>query len=193
MKLSGYTVDKNKMPVTDAMVEVKDDRFQTLYRTASDENGFYEIEAADEVYPFLIAVKDYGVNNLEYWCQNLDLRRDQRLDVAFDKLEIYGLHAFAVKGGLNALMVYFRPMSLVKFQAGEANIAPEIAKVKVSLDGIDVEVLVTNEVKESIGDGEMTAYLIHIENPNADRQWNRLDLELWDKAGNFGAATTYHN
>ena len=193
MKLSGYTVDKQKTPVADVMVEVKDDRFQTLYRTASDENGYYEIEAAEAVYPFVIAVKDYGVNNLEYWCQNLDLRQDQRLDMAFDKLEIYGLHAFAVKGGLNALMVYFCPMSLAKFQAGEANIAPEIADVKVRIDGAAVGVLITNEVKESIGDGEMTAYLVHVENPNADRQWKRLDLELWDQAGNFGAATIFNN
>lgn len=193
MKLFGYTVDKDKTPVADVMVEVKDERFQTLYRTASDENGYYEIEAANAVYPFIIAVKDYGVNNLEYWCQNLDLRQDQRLDMAFDKLEIYGLHAFAVKGGMNALMVYFRPMSLAKFQAGETNIAPEIAEEKVTLDGVAVEVLVTNEVKESIGDAEMTAYLVHVENPNADRQWNRLDLELWDQAGNFGAATIFNN
>lgn len=193
MKLFGYTVDKDKTSTADVMVEVKDERFQTLYRTASDENGYYEIEAADAVYPFIIAVKDYGVNNLEYWCQNLDLRQDQRLDMAFDKLEIYGLHAFAVKGGLNALMVYFRPMSLAKFQAGETNIAPEIAEVKVTLDGVAVEVLVTNEVKESIGDAEMTAYLVHVENPNADRQWNRLDLELWDQTGNFGAATIFNN
>lgn len=193
MKLYGYTLNKNNSPVSGVTVEIKDEHFRTLYRAESHESGYYEIEAADGIYPFVVAVKDYGVNNLEYWCQNLDLHQNQQLDARFDKLEIYGLHAFAVKGGLNALMVYFRPMSLAKFQAGEANIAPEIAEIKVTIDGVDVRVLVINEVKESIGDGEMTAYLIHVENPNADRQWNRLDLNLWDETGSFGAATIYNH
>ena len=193
MKLFGYTLDKNRTPVAGAMVLVKDERFQNLYETESDENGYYEIEAADAVYPFVIAVKDYAVHNLEYWCQNLDLRQDRRLDMAFDKVEVYGLHAFAVNGGLNALMVYFRPMSLAKFQAGEADITPEIGEMKVTLDGVAVEVLVTNEVKESVGDGEVTAYLIHVENANTERQWSCLDLEIWDRDGNFGAATIFNN
>lgn len=193
MKLFGYTLDKNRIPIAGAMVQVKDERFQTLYSAESDEQGYYEIHAADGIYPFVIAVKDYAVNNLEYWCQNVDLRQDQRLDMPFDKLEVYGLHGFFVKGGQNALMVYFRPMSLAKFQAGEADIAPTIESIKATLDGVDAKVLVTNEVKESIGDGELTAYLIHIENPRTQREWNRLDLEIWDQAENFGAATIFHN
>lgn len=115
MKLFGYTLDKNRSPISGAMVEVKDERFQTLYSAERDDNGYYEINATDGVYSFVIAVKDYGVNNLEYWCQNIDLHQNQRLDMPFDKLEVYGLHGFFVKGGLNALMAYFRPMNLVKF------------------------------------------------------------------------------
>ncbi len=63
----------------------------------------------------LTAVKDYAVHYLEYWCQNISLESPMTLDVSFDQLEIYGLHAFMVKGGGNSLMVYFRPMSLSKF------------------------------------------------------------------------------
>lgn len=193
MKLFGYTLDKNKTPVTGAMVLLKDDRFQTLYETESDESGYYEISAADGVYPFVIAVKDYAVNNLEYWCQNIDLRQDRRLDMPFDKLEVYGLHGFFVKGGLNALMVYFRPMSLAKFQAGETDIAPDIERIKATMDGAEAKILVVNEVKESTGDGDLTAYLIQIENPKTQREWNRLDLEIWDQTGHFGVATIFSN
>ena len=193
MKLFGYTLDKTRNPIAGAVVEVKDEQFQTLYSAESDEKGYYEINVADGVYPFVIAVKDYGVNNLEYWCQNLDLRQDMRLDMPFDKLEIYGLHAFAVKGGLNALMVYFRPMSLVKFQSGEADISPDIPRIQVTLDGVDVKVLVSNKVKESIGDGELTAYLIQVEGSDAQQAWKRLDLEIWDLDNNFGAATIFNN
>lgn len=193
MKLSGYTLGKDGQPICGAVVEIKNADFQTLYRTESDELGFYQIDAANAVYPFVAAVKEYGVRYLEYWCQNLDLNQDRRLDVRFDTLEIYGLHAFCVKGGLNALMVYFRPMSLDKFRAGEADIAPELNRIKITIDGADAKVLVTNPVHESIGDQELTAYLLHVSNPNTERTWNRLDLELWDPSGNYGAATIFNS
>ena len=191
MRLFGYTCGKDGQPICGAVVEIKDTNFQTLYRTESDEHGFYQIDVANAVYPFVAAVKDYGVRYLEYWCQNLDLNQDQRLDVKFDTLEIYGLHPFWIKGGLNALMVYFRPMSLDKFQKGERDIAPELECIQVTLDGKAAEILVSNQVRESIGDRELTAYLIHVSNPNEQRRWNRLDLELWDSKGNYGAATFF--
>lgn len=191
MRLFGYTCGKDGQPICGAVVEIKDTNFQTLYRTESDEHGFYQIDVANAVYPFVAAVKDYGVRYLEYWCQNLDLNQDQRLDVKFDTLEIYGLHPFWIKGGLNALMVYFRPMSLDKFQKGERDIAPELECIQVTLDGKAAEILVCNQVRESIGDRELTAYLIHVSNPNEQRRWNRLDLELWDSKGNYGAATFF--
>ena len=191
MRLFGYTCGKDGQPICGAVVEIKDTNFQTLYRTESDEHGFYQIDVANAVYPFVAAVKDYGVRYLEYWCQNLDLNQDQRLDVKFDTLEIYGLHPFWIKGGLNALMVYFRPMSLDKFQKGERDIAPELECIQVTLDGKAAEILVRNQVRESIGDRELTAYLIHVSNPKEQRRWNRLDLELWDSKGNYGAATFF--
>ena len=192
MKLFGYARSKDSQPISGAVIEIKDTDFQTLYRTESDEQGFYQINAANAVYPFVAAVKDYGVRYLEYWCQNLDLNQDQRLDVKFDTLEIYGLHPFWIKGGLNALMVYFRPMSLDKFQKGEWDIAPEVDHIQVTLDGKTAEILVRNQVRESIGEQELTAYLLHVANPNVQRTWNRLDVELWDVEGNYAAATIFN-
>ena len=192
MKLFGYARSKDSQPISGAVIEIKDSDFQTLYRTESDEQGFYQINAANAVYPFVAAVKDYGVRYLEYWCQNLDLNQDQRLDVKFDTLEIYGLHPFWIKGGLNALMVYFRPMSLDKFQKGERDIAPEVDRIQVTLDGKTAEILVRNQVRESIGEQELTAYLLHVSNPNVQRTWNRLDVELWDVEGNYAAATIFN-
>ena len=192
MKLFGYTLDKQNNPVAGATVELKDFHFQTQHQTFSDENGYYEISAEDRRFPFLIAVKDYAVHNLEYWCQNLDLTVDRRLDMRFDMLEVYGLHAFSVKGGREALMVYFRPMSLPKFRRKEADLAPMLKEIRTTLDGEVVQVLVTNAVKESIGEGCVTAYLIQIDNPG-NRKWERLDMEIWDQDGNYGAATVFND
>ena len=133
MRLFGYTLDKYGIPVAGATVELKDAEFHTLHHVLSDESGYYEIEAEDKKYPFLIAVKEYAVKNLEFWCQNLDLTVDRQLDMRIDTLEVYGLHVFPVKGGRKALMVYFRPMSLSRFLMHEADIAPGLKKVRTPM------------------------------------------------------------
>ena len=98
MILEGYVTDNNKSPVSNAHIDVKGDSFITHFRAESNESGYYKLDIPAGKYPFLTAVKDYGVNYLEYWCQNIILQNDMSLDVSFDKLEIYGLHVLAVKG-----------------------------------------------------------------------------------------------
>lgn len=188
--LQGYVCDKLGKPVPGALVELKDESFQTVLSAVTDGEGRYCLEAEKGVYPFVTAVKDYGVENLEYWCQNLDLRQDLRLDIRFDKLEIYGLHVFCVRGGMNPLMVYFRPMSLTKFLAGEGDIAPDIKTIEAKLDGRQARILMRNPVKELAGDREMTAYLLQLEAES--RNWGKLELSLWDTEGNFGMAGIFN-
>lgn len=189
--LEGTVCDKQGCPIRGALVELKDRNFGTVASTVTDEKGRYHMDPEKKVYPFLIAVKDYAVNNLEYWCQNLDLRQDLQLDIRFDKLELYGLHAFRVKGGCNPLMVYFRPMSLKKYLAGEGDIAPEIQTVEARVDGQLLPVVKINPVREVAEDQEMTAYLLQLDVQNEN--WKKLELSLWDAEGNFGMAAIFHD
>lgn len=188
--LTGTVCDKQGNPIAGAVVELKDEHFRTVFSAGSDEKGEYAMAAEKGVYPFLTAVKDYAARNLEYWCQNLDLNQDIRLDIRFDKLELYGLHAFHIKGGENPLMVYFRPMSLDKFLAGERDIAPEIQTIEARLDGAPVPVFGSTPVKELASDGEMTAYLLQLKAENTD--WKKLELSLWDTEENFGMAAIFN-
>lgn len=188
--LWGTVCDKEGNPIPGARVELKNENFGTLLSAVSDDEGNYTLDAEAGVYPFLIAVKDYAVNNLEYWCQNLDLRQDIRLDIRFDKLELYGLHAFHVRGGLNPLLAYFRPMSLEKFLRGEKDIAPDIDTIEARLDGEPVSVLNRNPVKEMADGEEMSAWLVQLDAKNLN--WKKLELSVWDTAGNFGMATIFN-
>lgn len=188
--LTGTVCDKQGNPIAGALVELKREDFQTVFSTVSDDEGKYMLDAQPGIYPFLIAVKDYAVKNLEYWCQNLNLRQDVRLDIRFDKLEIYGLHAFCVKGGVNPLMVYFRPMSLDKFLAGERDIAPTIQTIEAKLDGCPAPVLHINPIKELAEEDEMTAYLVQLDAEH--KEWNKLEISLWDTEGNFGMAAIFN-
>ena len=131
------------------------------------------------------------MNYLEYWCQNIPLYKDISLNIVFDKLEIYGLHVFSVKGAGNNLMAYFRPMSLPKFQQGDQDIAPANIAIQVMVDGQEVPVVLVNTVKERAADRDMTAYLIQVE--PVSMQWHRFDLQIIDQEGNLGAAAIFND
>ena len=83
--------------------------------------------------------------------------------MSFDKLEIYGLLEFPVKGAGNSLMEYYRPMSLPKFQQGMQDSALENIAIKASIDNQEIRVINTNLVKEFAGGRESYAYLIQVE------------------------------
>lgn len=192
MILEGYVTDKNKSPVANAHIEVKGEDFITLFSAESNESGYYKLDMPAGKYPFLTAVKDYGVNYLEYWCQNITLQNNMSLDVSFDKLEIYGLHVFEVKGAGNSLMAYFRPMSLPKFRQGAQDIAPEDITIKVVIDNREMPVITINSVKEFAGDREMSAFLIQVETAESNMLWHKFDLQIVDKDSNYGAATIFN-
>lgn len=190
--LKGYVKDKRENAIEGAWIEIKNEQFQTEFEVASDKNGYYEITVPDKKYSFVTIVRDYAEKYLEYWCQNINLEEDIQLDVQIDTLEVYGLHAFCVKGGLNAIMVYFRPMSLEKFQTGAEDISPDLESIKVRIDGQEVSILITNKVGEFAGDRTMTAYLIQADMPEMVIDWKRLDVEIRDHNGAYGAATVFH-
>ena len=191
MILEGYVTDKNNAPAANVSMEIKGSDFVTLYQTKSDENGYYKLDVPSGTYPFLTAVKDYAVNFLEYWCQNIPLQNHMTLNIRFDTLEIYGLHVFSVKGGGNSLMAYFRPMSLAKFLQGSEDIAPDGITMQVMIDEQERPVITTNPVREFAGNREMSAYLIQIEVPEPNMQWHKFEIQIRDKNGNFGAASIF--
>lgn len=192
MKIYGHVLGKDGKAIGGASVEIKNASFDTVYRTLSAEDGYYEMEADDEVYPFLTAVKAYADKYLEYWCQNIDLTRELTLDPVFDRLEIYGLDIFRVKGGYPSLMIYFRPMSLDKFLRGEEELAPDLCEIRVRIDGRDTGIYSESAVSEFLGDRRVRAYLLQTELPPAAEGTHRLSVEITDHDGNYGKAELFY-
>ena len=193
MILEGYVRNRCGIPIEKALLEIKNESFVTIYSTESNENGYYQFDIPTQQYPFMTAVKDYAVDYLEYWCQNIPLFTNLSLDVSFGTLEIYGLHVFHVKGAGNGMMVYFRPMSLSKYKQGAQNIAPDDILIKGSIDGKLCSIIAVNQVKEFAAGRAMTAYLIQVETGEADVTWNRFDIQITDQDGNYGAATFFND
>lgn len=189
----GQVTDKYHQPVAGATVGVMNRDFEMLYQTLTDADGKYRLELPDGAYPFLIAVKDYTVQNLEYWCNAISLQGQLELHCQIDTLEVYGLHVFAVKGAFPALTVYFRPMSLVKYLAKEQDIAPDLTEDSLTclVNGEPCPLLLMNQVQEYSQDGTLGAYLIQIARPQTLAQRNKLDLIVKDADGNAGMASLF--
>ncbi len=191
--LYGQVTDKTHQPVSEADVVIMDRNFQPTAQTQTTKDGHYRLTLPDGHYPFFVAVKDYGVNGLEYWCHDLLLAGDLALDCQIDKLEIYGLNLFAIKGAGSTLSIYFRPMSLEKFQAGDQDIAPDITaeSLTVLVNNEPCKLLVMNPVKEYTSDGLLTGWLIQVARPEKLLSRNKLDLRVVDAAGNLGMGSLF--
>ncbi len=192
--LRGTTIGRERI-LPGVCVEIKNEQFETLFETVSDEAGHFSLSVPDGVYPFLTAVREYGDRYLEYWAQDVPARGELTLDIRIDAVEVYGLHAFHVKGAANALTVYFRPMSLRKFKARAHDIAPELDKrdVTVLVDGQQSEIYTLNRVQEYAGEdtGLLTAYLLQASVPQDADKWKQVDVTVRDSDGRFGCATLF--
>ncbi|MBE6866324.1 MAG: carboxypeptidase regulatory-like domain-containing protein [Ruminococcaceae bacterium] len=192
MILDGYIKDKYNQPVEQAVVELKNNSFETLFTACTDTEGYYRFDIPAGYYPFFFAVKGYKESGLEYWCQDIVLDEDLQLDAKIDTLEVYGLHCFTVKGAANGLMVYFRPMALDKYLKGCQDIAPDDIHLQVTVDGNRCPVVNMNKVIEYAGAHPMTAWLIQVSTDKREN-WHKVDVEIWDENGNYGAASVFNN
>ncbi|MBR6608757.1 MAG: carboxypeptidase regulatory-like domain-containing protein [Oscillospiraceae bacterium] len=192
MILDGYIKDKYDQPVEQAVVELKNNSFETLFTACTDTEGYYRFDIPAGYYPFFFAVKGYKESGLEYWCQDIVLDADLQLDAKIDTLEVYGLHCFTVKGAANGLMVYFRPMALDKYLKGCQDIAPDDIHLQVTVDGNRCPVVNMNKVIEYAGAHPMTAWLIQVSTDKREN-WHKVDVEIWDENGNYGAASVFNN
>lgn len=190
----GKIINKLGEPVENATVCVMDKFFEPLYTTYTDKKGNYKLDVENKEYPYLYAVKDYAVNNLEFWCQDIDLKENIEINAIIDKLEIYALKVFKIDGAYPALMIYFRPMSLANKLQGLTDLLPDIDKFEITINDKKSEVYVVNQVEEFVGNGQkVKGYLLHISIPEEGlKEFNNyLSIQIIDKDGNLGQASTY--
>ena len=183
--LRGEIKDKNDRPLHDCEIALLDEKFRELCLVKSDERGRFQIEAENRIYPYFYAVKNYGVDFLEFWGNKVDLTADFEMTVRIGKIEIYGMNCFQIKCPLPTLSVYFRPMSLTRHLRKEKDIAPELEKenIRVTINGAAAEVLVINRVKEYAGkDGFLSGYLLQADTSKIFwSERNVLFLQVYDK------------
>ncbi len=121
--ISGTVTDFHGRLIEGATVRLKNRAFENLYETLSDHKGYYSMAVKEGDYCCLYTIKEseYRVNRLEYGAWNVPVHADMKIDPRYDRMEIYGVNAFAPQvTPQETHLVYFRPMSLAKSLADAA-------------------------------------------------------------------------
>jgi hypothetical protein len=178
IKVFGKVTDFEKNPLQDAVVEIKSSHFEAIHRTYTNSAGEYEILLEKGLYMALMAYKDYKTKYLEYWAWDIPAYQDLQIDPCIGRLEVYAMNAFRPQGAYPSLFIYFRPMSLKRFQEFESrsgvkkidviDISPDLSKdcIEVKINGKAAKILELNRVKEYAGGiDSIIAYLAQLTMP----------------------------
>jgi len=192
--IHGRVTDFDGTSIKDAEVELKNDKFITLYSTKSDSNGNYSFAVENGRYLALYACKDYGTKNLEYWAWNVIVDSDMQINPRFQGLEVYAINAYLIQRVPSVMQIYFRPMSLKRTQLAGGkeklkdmkfiDIAPKLgnADIQVAINEEPVAVLAVDRVKEYVSPKQkIAAYLVQTDLPKMQEKkiW-RICLTLHD-------------
>ena len=195
--ISGTVSDFQGKPIAGATIRLKNRAFENLYETISDKMGKYSLAVKEGDYYCLYAIKlsEYRVNRLEYWAWDVPVHSDMVIDPRYDRMEIYGIHAFEPQvTPQETYMLYFRPMSLAKTLAVAAgrkvdeasfrsagrtegllnetgqltDMAPDAItadELTVEVNGARAEILAINKIREYARGFFMYGYTVQIRKP----------------------------
>lgn len=206
--ISGRVTDFDGNPIDNVTVKWGSPDFRNAYYTKTDAAGRYCACIPQGRYTYVVAVdmRQYvhssslprDEQRLEYWGWNFVLRGDTTLDMRYHRLEVYGVNASRVPGGVAGYNVYFRPMSLTRYYElldagkldGHYSLAPDVehAKIEVTIDSRPAIVRTCQAVTE-YGDEKASTvrYLLFVEQPEGMERGDKLfhivmtDIENGDK------------
>lgn len=209
VKLYGKVTDFNSLPLDSVSVRLKNDKFENLFETLTNEDGYFSMVVPKGEYFCLYAIRlsDYGITKLEYWAWNIPLYQDININPQYDRMEIYGVNAFEPKvGPYETYMIYFRPMSLTKSlritnednkkqfeqKANRSHdtidIAPKIIlpeELTIKINGNETQILNIQKIVEYARGSYLYGYLIQILKPkiNVDQsdKYDKISIILNSK------------
>lgn len=185
--ITGRVTDFDGNPLDSVTVGWMNPAFDGQYYTTTDSDGRYCARIPKGRYASAggLNMSEYVITGstlpeaeqrLEYWHWNYIADRDTVSDFRYHRLEVYGIHAFQIPGGTPGFMLYFRPMSLTRFQtwvragrpAGDNALTPPLdsARIEVTIDGDSVPIRLAQPVKEYFDNENWSgAYLLFVDRP----------------------------
>lgn len=115
--ISGIVMDGKGKPVSKCDVFFNKQKWITdeSVHVTCNQKGEYSAEIEPGLYNSMYVCDEdlYAKSKLEFWGWNLNLDKSEKIDVAFDTIEVYSLATWASNGGSNSIFASFRPMHLV--------------------------------------------------------------------------------
>lgn len=232
--INGLVSDYNGNAIDNCSVMFQNSKFDVLYQAKTNKSGEYKIKIPKGRYSNIGAINldtyphtmKPGTKSedlrLEFWGWNFIADRDTTLNIRYNRLEAYGLHAFKIPGGMPTYQIYVRPMSLTMFLANKVindakpeeslsgkvratssdiakcdNIAPNIDKmgIKVSIDGEEVSILMKQQIKEYYNSTIYgIAYYLTVSEPKKSTTlpYHVFKIELTDLQNGDKGEAIYH-
>lgn len=200
--ISGRVTDFDGNPIDSVTVGWQNPAFSGQYYAVTDADGRYCARIPKGRYAYVGGLKmsEYVIagstlpeadQRLEFWAWNFIADCDTTFDLRYHRLEVYGVNAFQIQGASAGYTVYFRPMSLTRFQrwvrrgkpAGDNGLAPSIdsAKIEVTIDGEPVNIRMAQEVKEYFDEANWSgAYLLFVDRPKQSRPVKTFRIVMED-------------
>lgn len=151
----------------------------TNISAVGDKEGNFEIYLFEKVKNILIFEKNYSKSTLECYLWDVDLKKDTKLDIKIDKLEVYRLHAWE---GEMSLYLHFIPMSVTRaakiskeFAGDEYKIA-SAPNIWPDLEKEDVKVFIDDKEFPILTFAEHADYLFQKDGENINRQGYLLSV-----------------
>jgi hypothetical protein len=171
------------------------------------EDGSFDVLVPARLYAIVnVNGAGYRYDALERWGWDYDLTRDREETFHLDRMELYSIHAFEIRGGPPTLFVIFRPTALSRVLSFDKDgdnilddaerkamqealthsptaIGPELkaGDIRVWLDGKPYPVVQLNQIPEFDGQGAwQVQYLVQIM-PEAKVSrfvWHEIKLEV---------------
>lgn len=197
IKIFGKLTDFDGNAIVNGDVTIKDALFNDVYSTKTDEYGNYILEVEKGTYMAMFAIKDYGINMLEYWGWNLPAFEDREINMRIDGLEVYAINAFMIQRSqpYTTMMIYFRPMSLKRALKNREKLNDnnkEIIEISPNLHEDDIEIKINeqlvnilgiNRIIEKTGDSHrMIGYIVQVSIPEKEigQEYAKIHIALRD-------------
>lgn len=200
--VTGRVTDYDGNPLDSVTVGWLNPAFDGQYYATTDKAGCYAARIPKgryayagginmTVYPNAGSVLPEADQRLEYWHWNYLAERDTTCDFRYHRLEVYGVNAFRIQGAAPCYTIYFRPMSLTRFQrwvhagkhAGDNALAPPIdsARIEVTIDGKPVAIRMAQQVKEYFDEDSWSgAYLLFVDRPKENSAVKNFRIVMED-------------
>lgn len=205
--IQGQITDFNGSPIAGCTVMWQDPSFNNTIEVVTDTQGHYSARIPKGKYQSMAAINldvyphtaKAGVSRedqrLECWAWDFIADRDTTVNMRYHRMEVYGLRAFYIPGGMPTYQIFVRPMSLTRYfqqiseQGLEATHGEDLTdidqtaitehakgiftaphsdqlKVTVWIDAEQVPVLMKQEIKEYYSANEYgNAYLLTVDRP----------------------------